>query len=222
MLLQRHPQPELLDLGAYPSLKVLHDNLQDMARFARWLGVPQEVAVHLPDAAQQVIDIGCGSGDLLRRLIKRVLPALAVGLDRNPDVLHLARLAGHPSIQWLRGDARRLPFADAAFDVALCVHVLHHFSPSDAAQVLAECARVARVKCIVVDLQRSAFALIGAWFLTRLTSRNPLTRIDGVRSVRNAYTAAEARALAHAAGWSNVAVHTAKAMWVMVHQRLGA
>ncbi len=220
---QRARQPELLDLGAYASLDVLRGNLHDMTRYARWLGIPRLVLAQLPTTLRSVLDIGCGLGDLLVHSARHLsnTGTLAVGLDRNADVLRLARHATKQPIHWLQADALRLPFAEGAFDAALCVHVLHHFDPPNAARVLAECARVARQRCVVVDLQRSAFGVLGAWLLTRITSRNPLTRIDGVRSARNAYTAFEAHALARAAGWSHFSLRATPVLWVLVHVRSG-
>jgi len=67
-----------------------------------------------------------------------------------------------------------------------------------------ECRRAARACVVLVDLSRSRLALAAAWLLTRLTSRNRLTRSDGVLSVRRAYTVAEAAELAQQAGWECV------------------
>ena len=77
----------------------------------------------------------------------------------------------------------------------------HHLEPTDATALLRECARVARRGVIVVDLTRSYVTLAGVWLLTRLTTRNPMTRADGAQSARRAYTPIEARDLARAAGW---------------------
>jgi SAM-dependent methyltransferase len=76
------------------------------------------------------------------------------------------------------------------------------------ADLLWDVLRIARSKqgaCVIlVDLSRSRLALAAAWLLTRLTSRNRLTRSDGVLSVRRAYTVAEAAKLAQQAGWECV------------------
>jgi len=89
-------------------------------------------------------------------------------------------------------------------DVIVGLHLLHHFDPPQAVDVLRECRRAARACVILVDLSRSRLALAAAWLLTRLTSRNRLTRSDGVLSVRRAYTVAEAAKLAQQAGWECV------------------
>lgn len=100
----------------------------------------------------------------------------------------------------IRGDARRLPFADGAFDaVSLCL-ALHHFDPDEAAVVLREMQRVARSAMVVIDLHRNVAAYAGVWLLTRTMARNRLTKHDGPLSVLRAYTVPEVRELARVAG----------------------
>jgi hypothetical protein len=53
---------------------------------------------------------------------------------------------------------------------------------------------------VVNDLVRSRPGFLGAQLLGALLSDNPLTRHDGPASVRRAYTRAELRDLARAAG----------------------
>src|SRR5574337_934969 len=62
--------------------------------------------------ADRVLDLACGQGRHLRALSGR---ARLVGLERNAAYLGLARGAGAALV---RGDLRRLPFRDAAFDAA--------------------------------------------------------------------------------------------------------
>jgi hypothetical protein len=59
--------------------------------------------------------------------------------------------------------------------------------------------RVARHAVIVNDLVRGWLGYVGAWTMTRVLTRNPLTRHDGPLSVRRAYTRAEMAELARRA-----------------------
>jgi len=78
--------------------------------------------------------------------------------------------------------------------------VLHHLEPADGVRLLREMGRVARLGIVVNDLERGWLPWIGAQALFRVLTRNPFTRHDGPLSVRRAYHAAEARALAAEAG----------------------
>ncbi len=205
--------PELLDERSYHGLGELRDNLRDMARYDEWLGVFVLVwrlaTTGLPSvgAACTGLDIGCGAGDFIAYARRASQTVSWLGLDLSCDVLRIARQS-HPGIVAVCAQGTYLPFADASVDVVTCIHVLHHLDPSCAAALLRECRRVARRRVVCLDLARSPLTLLGAWLLTHLTSRNRLTRADGVQSVRRAYTPAEAAGLAQRAGWVNFSVRT--------------
>jgi len=57
-------------------------------------------------------------------------------------MLTLAKQRGLSRAEWVQGDALRLPFADAAFDAALCGFALRNFAALP--PVFAELARVLR------------------------------------------------------------------------------
>ena len=76
-----------------------------------------------PGAPGALLDAGCGTGGLLRRLAGKSTRAL-VGLDFNPEA---ARRAGAKSgALTTGGDANRLPFADASFGALVSLDVLGH------------------------------------------------------------------------------------------------
>jgi ubiquinone/menaquinone biosynthesis C-methylase UbiE len=97
---------------------------------------------------ERVLEIGCGSGVVLRDLARRVAPGgRAVGLDPSPALLAVAReLAAAAGLAGLvelhEGDARSLPFGDGTFDAALAVTALIHIPGAE--QTIAEMVRVVR------------------------------------------------------------------------------
>jgi ubiquinone/menaquinone biosynthesis C-methylase UbiE len=66
----------------------------------------------------RVLDLACGTGEILRRVREEFRPKLAVGLDLFRG--HLL-LAPRPVVQ---GDGYRTPFPDGSFDLVLVRHVL--------------------------------------------------------------------------------------------------
>lgn len=80
-------------------------------------------------AGQQVLDVACGTGVVAVTAARR--GATATGLDLTPKLLERARenaeIAG-VKIEYREGDAERLPFDDAAFDVVLS-QFGHIFAP---------------------------------------------------------------------------------------------
>jgi|SRR5665213_1965266 len=75
----------------------------------------------------EVLDIGCGAGFTAEFLAKR--GARVSGIDPIEHALRAARSHAKTknlAIEYLQGRAERLPYADATFDIVLCVDVLEH------------------------------------------------------------------------------------------------
>jgi ubiquinone/menaquinone biosynthesis C-methylase UbiE len=188
----------------------LGGNLRDMARYDRWLGV-YDCAFRLAmeglsyGTPVRGLDVGMGAGDFIQYMVRRT-GGCWIGLDRSWSVLNpFIHSVSAESVSALDGarvqaEGECLPFANYSFDIVTCIHTLHHLDPQRAIALLRECARAAKIRVVVIDLARSYVTLAGAWLLTHLTSRNRMTRADGVQSVRRAYTGHEARALAQSAG----------------------
>jgi ubiquinone/menaquinone biosynthesis C-methylase UbiE len=70
-----------------------------------------------------ILEIACGTGVVTRRLLER-LPrdAKLVATDLNDGMISYAqdKLRGADRVEWKQADAMALPFADEAFDVAVC------------------------------------------------------------------------------------------------------
>ncbi len=86
---------------------------------------------------RDVLEVGCGTGLLLRRMAK--FARSAKGVDLSPGMLERARARG---LDVTEASATSLPFADASFDVACSFKVLAHVR--DVQRALAEMARVVR------------------------------------------------------------------------------
>lgn len=164
-----------------------------------------------PDRAWTLLDLASGSADIpiaIARAARRAGLDLRVTVtDRSPQIVAVARerCAGLPGVTVERRDALALPYSDGAFDLTLCTLALHHFAPDEAPALLRSMARVGR-RALVFDVVRSPLAYAGVIALTRLARMSPMTCHDGPVSVRRAYSAAEARRLAAAAGLADARV----------------
>jgi ubiquinone/menaquinone biosynthesis C-methylase UbiE len=91
----------------------------------------------LPDGTK-LLDVGCGTGDVLRRLGARFECA---GCDPAAEMLEHARTA-NPNAQLAVASAEALPYEDGRFDAALCIEVVRYLD--DPRPALRELARVLR------------------------------------------------------------------------------
>jgi 2-polyprenyl-6-hydroxyphenyl methylase / 3-demethylubiquinone-9 3-methyltransferase len=103
--------------------------------------VVAEMATKLGERRCQILDVGCGAGFLSNQLGS--LGHDVTGLDLSDDALAVA--ARHDSthtVRYQRGDALKLPFEDASFDVVCAMDFLEHVETPERA--IAEAARVLR------------------------------------------------------------------------------
>jgi SAM-dependent methyltransferase len=119
-------------------------NLRHQAN-ALW---PQEVKVferHGLAGGARVLDVGCGTGELVARLAERFPTATFVGVDLEAPHLERARRTCAKfgaRTMFQAGDALALPFEPDAFDLVLCRHVLQALP--DPVRATAEMQRVVR------------------------------------------------------------------------------
>jgi ubiquinone/menaquinone biosynthesis C-methylase UbiE len=115
---------------------------QMMGRFSRLLARQFIAFAGLRDE-ERVVDVGCGTGNLTFELLEAAQGLSLTGIDYSPVFLAAARAKpGAAAITFEQGDAAALPFADASFDRALSLLVLH-FVP-EARRAVAEMRRVVR------------------------------------------------------------------------------
>lgn len=141
-----------------------------------------------------LLDVGTGMGDIPRRAraiaARHGITLDTVGLEAAE---WLAGAARHSTTAAVVGDGRALPFANNSVDVVICSQVLHHFFDGDAIALLRELDRVARVRVIVSDLLRSNLAIAGLWLFSFVLGFHPVSRRDGIMSIRRGFRPGELR-----------------------------
>jgi SAM-dependent methyltransferase len=177
----RVDEVELLDDLSLPVDQVARA-YRELAFTHRWLGNTAAILRRLPKGGS-VLDVGCGHGALLGE-IRRRRGAEVVGLDLRP------------APEWaplpiLVGDAVTDPLPAADTAVAVCL--IHHLSEADVVRLVRNVARSSR-RFIVLELVRhplplALFRLFAIPFLGRINT------LDGLTSIRRAYTPAELRAI---------------------------
>lgn len=124
---------------------------ESMARNLAWQAQaiwPQEQALFTRyglSGAFRILDLGCGTGEITRRLADLYRDAHVVGIDILEGNLVLARRDSNAYGDRVRfdvGDAFALQFPDAAFDLVVCRHMSQAVPHFD--KVLDEIGRVLR------------------------------------------------------------------------------
>ena len=116
-----------------------HGHHESVLRVHEWRTVENSASYLVPHLAEgmRVLDVGCGPGTISIDLARRVRPGRVVGIDAASEVVEratgLAASEGVRNVEFRTGDAYRLEFADASFDVVHAHQVLQHLArPVDA------------------------------------------------------------------------------------------
>lgn len=165
----------------------------------------RETLRRMPMAAtSRVLDVGCGTGGLLRRLRAKYPDAVLAGLDPVPEMLALAKdkLSGNEDLRI--GYADSLPWPAGSFDVVVSCNMFHYIShPLEA---LREMARVLRPggAIVLTDWCDDYIACRICNLYLRLTNR----------AFYKTYRQAECLELLHRAGFSDARLERYKINWL--------
>ncbi len=161
-----------------------HGHHESVLRSHRWRTAENSAGYLLPHlrAGQDLLDVGCGPGNITLDLAARVVPGRVVGIDAAADVIEAASAANTlpEQVSFAVGDVYALDAPDASYDVVHAHQVLQHLSEPVAA--LGEMRRVIRPGGVVAarDGVYAAFSwapdapLLGRWndLYHRITEHN--------------------------------------------------
>ena len=91
----------------------------------------------------RLLDVGCGQGDLTKRLDAAPIAMEYVGVDIALNALIRAKHQS-PRHGYVEGALPALPFADSTFDVACALEVLYYLDANEMSEALADLARILR------------------------------------------------------------------------------
>jgi 2-polyprenyl-3-methyl-5-hydroxy-6-metoxy-1,4-benzoquinol methylase len=163
------------------------------------------VAHPSPAAPLRIVDVGCGDGNMLRRIhgwaARRGVSVALTGIDLNPDAIRAAReTTPELQIDWIVGDA--LSSATTGdIDVVICSLLTHHLTNPQIVQFLQWAEQAARRGWFINDLHRKAvpYHLFRLW--ARITTWHPFVKNDGAVSIRRSFVMEDWQRLCAAAGF---------------------
>lgn len=104
------------------------------------------------DQSLRIIELGCGSADLSKRLLGRYPDCEIVALEVDEQQHAKNLLNPTPGLNFVRAGAQDIPFEDSQFDLALMLKSLHHVPSNLMGKALSEVHRVLRKKgCLYIS-----------------------------------------------------------------------
>jgi 2-polyprenyl-3-methyl-5-hydroxy-6-metoxy-1,4-benzoquinol methylase len=154
----------------------------------------------------RVLDIATGAGDvpvtLWKKARKNGLFLEVDGCDKSPHAIDCARKQAQRSGAQVRFYPLDIAQEEipAGYDIIVSSLFFHHLENGEAVGLLKRMAQAAKQMVLVNDLVRCTSGLLLAYAGTRFLSRSRIVHIDGLRSVRAAFTVEEIRKMAQEAG----------------------
>jgi SAM-dependent methyltransferase len=139
-----------------------------------------------------IVDVGCGGGDMLRRIEvwarQRGLRLRLTGIDMNPYAARAARefTSSDSEIEWVTGDAFGYR-PSAAIDVAISSLFTHHLSDQEIVDFVSWMERVAERGWFINDLHRKIATYLGFKALAWVMRWHRFVRHDGPASIRRSF-----------------------------------
>ena len=151
-----------------------------------------------------VLDVACGSGDTLLNMCRlasqEAVSIRFTGLDISPTAIRFAANAARSldlDVEFRRANASEIANGPR-YDVVCCSLFLHHLPVSEAVDLLGQMKATARQMVLVQDLRRTVAGYGLALTVPKLLTRSQIVHVDGVRSVRAAFSIDEVHKLARA------------------------
>lgn len=179
---------------------LLIKSLDHLARINKWLGGNKITIDGLKAILKtwdknktiSIIDVGCGSGDMLRKVAefgyKNDYKFQLLGLDANHATIEYATelSVNYPEITFRKEDVLSKEFESYNYDIALSTLFLHHFDDPVALNFVQTLVKNAKIGVVINDLHRHPVAYYLFKLLT-LFIKNPMANEDGLTSILRSF-----------------------------------
>jgi SAM-dependent methyltransferase len=195
----------------------LHACLRDIARLNRWFFAYRPLLRWLDSFATlpaartsapaplQIVDVGSGYGDTLRRIERwartRNVAVELTGIDLNPDAAAIAAEATAPAsdIRWIAADVFTWQ-PDEPIHLVVSSLFTHHLTEPDVIRFLQWMELHAQLGWFINDLSRAAIPYHLLRMFSKLAGLHPFVQHDGPVSIARSFVPEDWRRMCAAAG----------------------
>jgi 2-polyprenyl-3-methyl-5-hydroxy-6-metoxy-1,4-benzoquinol methylase len=175
---------------------LLRDTLDKLDNINKWLGgnqvtvngIKKIIKTYPKEKPISILDLGCGSGDMLRQVavfgLKNGYTFKLIGIDANAEAIKYAKelSADYKQISFLELDIFSDEFKELEYDVVLTTLFLHHFKEDQLVELLKQVLDKSSVGIVVNDLHRHSLAYY-LFKLLGLVIKNDMVKQDGLTSI---------------------------------------
>ncbi|MGL2964148.1 methyltransferase domain-containing protein [Flavobacterium sp. RSB2_4_14] len=224
----RTDEPEIMDNFNMKG-EELRDALDKIAKINQLLGGNQltlqgvqSLLKPIPKEKEvTIVDIGCGNGDMLRKLAEfgkqNGYCFKLIGIDANAyTISHAEKLSKeYTNISYRCEDIFEEGFQSLQYDIVLCTLTLHHFKDKEILSLMQLFYQNASIGIVINDLHRSAISYRLFQVLCFVFRLNAMSREDGLTSILRGFKREELEQFSVALQLEN---HTIKWKWAFRYQ----
>jgi len=202
----RSSESELLDAPNIPE-ELLFQNLRELDFINRTLGGHSitmsgiKKLVTEKNKTYHIIDLGCGSGDTMKRIAcwarAKGYKVKLTGVDKNADVINYMNdyCKDYSEISGVVSDYRDFLKTGTTIDIIHCSLFCHHLKDIELVELFSYLKRYTKTGFVINDLQRNWFAYYGVQIITHLLNGSALSKNDGPISILRAFKLKELNTL---------------------------
>ncbi|MEC0091234.1 methyltransferase domain-containing protein [Paenibacillus macquariensis] len=201
-LRRRAEEPELMDDFSMGG-EELHEALRDLRLLNRIFaassptvyGVEQLWILAGRTKHLSILDVGAGSGDVNRHLLKW---ADKKGIDITIHLADVTEEACEEARQFFHDEPRVtvrfvdvLELPEASVDIVTASQFIHHFTGDELHRIVTHMHKVSKLGVVINDIHRQWIPWLAVWFVSRVVSTNRYIRHDGPLSVAKGFRATD-------------------------------